>query len=53
MEKLLQIGKEFGLEGEKLLEFVEKQKLEEERRRAEEEKQEKRRQIEEEKEERR
>ena len=25
MEKLLQIGKEFGLEGEKLLEFVEKQ----------------------------
>ena len=32
MEKLLQIRKEFGLEGEKLLEFVEKQqKLEEER----------------------
>ena len=32
MEKLLQIGKEFGLEGEKLLEFVEKQqKLEEEK----------------------
>ena len=29
MEKLLQIGKEFGLEGEKLLEFVrEEQKLE-------------------------
>ena len=54
MEKLLQIGKEFGLEGEKLLEFVEKQqKLEEERRREEEEKEEKRRQIEEEKEERR
>ena len=26
MEKLLQIGKEFGLEEEKLLEFVEKQK---------------------------
>ena len=25
MEKLVQIGKEFGLEGEKLLEFVEKQ----------------------------
>ena len=54
MEKLLQIGKEFRLEGEKLLEFVEKQqKLEEERRREEEEKEEKRRQIEEEKEERR
>ncbi|CAH3014211.1 unnamed protein product, partial [Porites evermanni] len=34
MEKLLQIGKEFGLEGEKLLEFVEKQqKLEDEKRR--------------------
>ena len=49
MEKLLQIGKEFGLEGEKLLEFVEKQqKLEEERRREEEEKEEKRRQLEEE-----
>ena len=32
MEKLLQIGKEFGLEGEKLLEFVEKQqKLEEDK----------------------
>ena len=32
MEKLSQIGKEFGLEGEKMLEFVEKQqKLEEER----------------------
>ena len=64
MEKLLQIGKEFGLEGEKLLEFVEKQqkleeekeekrrKLEEERRREEEEKEEKRRQLEEEREER-
>ena len=42
MEKLLQGGKEFGLEGEKLLEFVEtQQKLEaekEERRREEEEK---------------
>ena len=49
-----EIGKEFGLEGQKLLEFVEKQqKLEEERRREEEEKEEKRRQIEEEKEERR
>ena len=59
MEKLLQIGKEFGLEGEKLLGFVEKQqkleeereekcrKLEEERRREEEEKEEKRRQLEE------
>ena len=55
MERLLQIGKEFGMEGEKLLEFVEKQqkleevkeekrlKLEEERRREEEEKGEKRR----------
>ena len=42
MEKLLQIGKEFGLEGEKLLEFLEKkQKLEEER-------EEKRRKLEEE-----
>ena len=50
MEKLLQIGKEFGLEGEKLLKFVEKQqKLGEERRRQEEEKEEKRRQLEEEK----
>ena len=54
MEKLLQIGKEFGLEGEKLLEFVrEQQKLEEERTREEEEKEEKRRQLEEEKEEKR
>ena len=45
MEKLLQTGKEFGLEGEKLFEFVEKQqKLEEERRREQEEKEEKRRQ---------
>ena len=45
----MQIGKEFGLEGEKLLEFVEKQqKLEEERRREEEEKEEKRRKLEEE-----
>ena len=50
----MQIVKEFGLEGEKLLEFVEKQqKLEEERRREEEEKEEKRRQLEEEKEEKR
>ena len=32
MEKLLKIGKEFGLEGEKLLEFVEKRRqLEEEK----------------------
>ena len=32
MEKLMQLGKEFGLEGEKLLEFVrEQQKLEEEK----------------------
>ena len=54
MEKLLQIGKEFGLEGEKLLEFVEKQqKLEEQRRREEEEKEEKRIQLEEEREEKR
>ena len=45
----MQIGKEFGLEGEKLLEFVEKQqKLEEERRREEAEKEEKRRKLEEE-----
>ena len=54
MVKLLQIGKEFGLEGEKLLEFVEKQqKLEEDRRREEEEKEEKRRQLEVEREEKR
>ena len=50
----LQIGKEFGLEGEKPLEFVrEQQKLEQERRREEEEKEEKRTQLEEEKEEKR
>ena len=54
----MQIGEKFGLEGEKLLEFVEEhQKLEEEReekrRQLEEEKEEKRRQLEEEKEERR
>ena len=61
MGKLLQIGKEFGLEGEKLLEFVEKQqkleedrwRKEEERKREEEEKEEKRRQLEEEREEKR
>ncbi|XP_068728838.1 uncharacterized protein [Montipora capricornis] len=47
MEKLLQMGKEFGLEGEKLLEFVERQQ------KLEEEKQEKRRQLEEEREEKR
>ena len=33
MEKLLQMGKEFGLEGEKLLEFVRKEEEKEERRR--------------------
>ncbi|CAH3186772.1 unnamed protein product, partial [Porites lobata] len=49
VEKLLQIGEKFGLEGEKLLEFVrEQQKLEEERRREKEEKEEKRRKLEEE-----
>ena len=56
MEKLMQLGKEFGLEGEKLLEFVrEQQKLEEEKeekqRREEEEKEEKQRREEKEKEE--
>ena len=57
MEKFIQLGKEFGLEGGKLLAFVlEKEKeekyqiLEVERRREEEEKEEKRRQLEEEKE---
>ena len=58
MEKLWRIGKEFGLEGERLLEFVREQlKLEEEkeekRRQLEEEKEEKRRLLEEQKEERR
>ena len=58
MEKLLQIGEKFGLEGDKLLEFVrEQQKLEEEReekrKQLEEEKEEKRQQLEEEKKERR
>ena len=54
MDKFIQIGEKFGLEGEKLLEFVrEQQKLEEERRREEEEKEEKRRQLEEEKEQKR
>ena len=47
MDKFIQIGEKFGLEGEKLLEFVEKQQ------KLEEEKEEKRRQLEEEKEERR
>ena len=57
MEKLLQMGKEFGLEGEKLLEFVreeegkeEKRRQLEQERRREEEKEEKRRELEEEKE---
>ena len=54
MEKLLQMGKEFGLEGEKLLEFVrEQEEREEKRRQLEKEREEKRRQLEEEKEERR
>jgi len=58
MEKLLQIGKEFEMGEEKLLEFVEKQqKLEEEkeekRGQLEEEKGEKHRQLKEEKEEKR
>ena len=53
MERLLQMGKEFGLEGAKLLEFVEKQQKLEQERREEEEKQEKRRQLEEELEEKR
>ena len=54
MDKFTQIGEKFGLEGEKLLEFVEKQqRLEQERRREEDEKEEKHRQLEEEKEERR
>ena len=47
MDKFIQIGEMFGLEEEKLLEFVEKQQN------LEEEKEEKRRQLEEEKEERR
>ena len=58
MEKLSQMGKEFGLERAKLLEFVEKQqKIEEEkqekRRQLEEEREEKRRRLEEEREEKR
>ena len=63
MDKFIQIGEKFGLEEEKLLEFVREQlkleeekdekrwKLEKERRREEEEKEEKRRQLEEEREE--
>ena len=59
MDKFIQTGEKFGLEGEKLLEFLreqlklereKRQKLEEERRREEEEKEEKRRQLKEEKE---
>ena len=38
MDKFIQIGEEFGLEGEKLLELLEKQQMLEERRREEEEK---------------
>ena len=65
MDKFIQIGEKFGLEEEKLLEFVREQlkleeekdekrwKLEKERRREEEEKEEKRRQLEEEREEKR
>ena len=50
MEKFVQLGKEFGLEGEKLLVFVrEQEEKEEKRRQLEEEKEEKRRQLEEEK----
>ena len=50
----MQIGKEFGLEGAKLLEFVrEQQKLEEERKKEKEEKREKLKQLEEEREEKR
>ena len=52
MEKFIQLGEKFGLEGEKLLEFVhEQQELEREEKHLEEEKEEKRRQLEEEKEE--
>ena len=54
MDKFIQLGKELGLEGEKLLEFVREQEEKEEgRRQLEEEKEEKRRQLEEEKEEKR
>lgn len=47
MEKFIQLGKKLGLEGEKLLEFVKKQ------RQLEEEKEEKQRELEEGKEEKR
>ena len=50
MEKFVQLGKEFGLEGEKLLEFVREQQEKEEKR-IQDEREEKRRQLEEEKEE--
>lgn len=49
MEKFIQLGEKFGLEGEKLLEFVrEQEEKEEKRRQIEEEKEEKRRRLEEE-----
>ena len=54
MEKFVELGEKFGLEGAKLLAFVEKRRKEEkEKKRIQEEKEEKRRQIDEEKEERR
>ena len=52
MEKFIQLGEKFGLEGEKLLEFLREQEGKEEKRRQE-EREEKRRQLEEEKEEKR
>ena len=52
MEKFIQLGEKFGLEGEKLLEFVREQQEKEEKR-IQEEKEEKRRQLEGEKEEKR
>ena len=52
MEKFIQLGEKFGLEGEKLLEFEQEEK-EEKRRQLEEEKEERRRQFEGEKEEKR
>ena len=51
MEKFIQLGEKFGLEGEKLLEFVREQEEKEEKRRQLEKEEEKRRQFEEEKEE--
>ena len=54
MEKFIQLGEKFGLEGEKLLEFVrEQEEKEEKRRQLQEEKEERQRREEEEKEERR